>query len=87
MEKVTLKWRPGKFEDDRERFKLDSLRRDGVRVETLGCDEKVGCERMPRGSAGPRTAAEAMLVVLNTTAMMVFILKLRDNLGALRMFP
>ena len=76
MEKVTWKRRSGKLEDGRERFKLDSLRRDGVRVETLGCDENVGCERSPRGSAGSRTAAEAMLAAVSITDMMIFIFKL-----------
>ena len=80
MENFTLK------EDGREIFELDSSRRDGVRVETLDCDEKVGFERRPSGSAGPKTAAEAMVAALNIIDMMIFIFKLGDDLGALRMF-
>ena len=79
MENLTLKRPSGKLEDGRERFELDSSRRDGVRVETLDCDEEVGCERRPSGSADPRTAAEAMVAALNINDMMIFILKLGDD--------
>lgn len=83
-ERFTLKRRSGKGVEERERLELGSRRRDGVRVETLDCDEKVEFERRPSGSAGPRTADEAMLAALSINEMIILMVKLEDDLGAPR---
>ena len=80
--KFTLKRRSGKIVDTREIFELGFPRRNGVAVETLDCDMKVGFERSPSGNTGARTADVVMLAALSITEMVVFIFKLEAAVEA-----
>ena len=70
--KLIVKRLSGKFEKDREIFELGSSSREDARVGTLDCDEKVGFGRTPSGSAGTRTAAEAVVTEVSTVSKTIF---------------
>ncbi len=82
---LTLKRVSGKVENGRERFDLGAS--DEIRVETLDGDERVGFETRSSGSAGDRTAANAIVVVVSMEGKMNFIITFDGNLGAFQFPP
>lgn len=69
-----LKRLSGKNDNGRERFEIGASGSDGARVEMLDDDEKVGFERRLSGSAGARTAAEAIVAAGSAFNNMNFII-------------
>lgn len=85
MDILALKRLSGKSKDCRERFKFGASRRDGVRMETLVADEMVGFERRSSGSAGGRTAAEAIFAAASIISNIGFIVTFDEDCRILQM--
>ena len=79
----TVKRLSGRTENGSERFGLGASRRDGESVETLDCVERVGFERRSSGSAGGRTALEAIVAI---ASKMNFIIMLDQDLRVSQLF-
>lgn len=81
MDILALKRLSCKFKDGRERFGLGASRRVGAKAETFVSDEMVGCGRRWSGSAGGRTAVEAIVAAVSATSKIEFIFTLDEDLS------
>lgn len=86
MAAFTLKRMSGKPENGSERFELGASGRDGVRVETPDCDERVVFERRSCGSVGGITVAKAIVAAVSMVSEMKFIVTLEEDLSAPQLF-
>lgn len=86
MAAFTLKRMSGKPENGSERLKAGASGRDGVRVETLDCDERVVFGRRSSGSVGGITVAKAIVAALSMVSEMKFIVTLEEDLSAPQLF-